>query len=160
MTDRQAQQWSDEIALRVWCVRSADWLRRLGAWLGRDPATFLPSAPARFIEVPAPGKGLSLQLHYPFWDRTAEADPERWLISQADFEAGRAPLPFGLDPAGETLASARAKLSDDMEVFPQARGASYFLDDHRVVMLTFGDGDVGLSRVRMTRLYGAVSLRT
>ena len=47
-----------------------------------------------------------------------------------------------------------------MEVFPQARGASYFLDDHRVVMLTFGDGAVGLSRVRMTRLYGAVSLRT
>lgn len=151
-----AETWSEALALRIWCDGIAGFLEQLGTWLGCEPGTFPPPEPVRFATFRNAAKGVDVQLHYPFWDRTSVADRERWVISQLDFLADRAPLPFDLDAAFETEESAAAKLSNDFASFPERRMTTYYLHDGRVAAIEFKAGGTGIVLVRMTRLGGAV----
>ena len=79
------------------------------------------------------------------------------VIEQAVF-GPHAGLPFQLDPAAETPASARPKLSQDTvggEADRVARGdrrVSYFMFDATVIEVTFRAGMIGIEQVLAARL--------
>ena len=150
--------WSNTIATRVNCYGVADWLRLLAGWLEVNPHRLIPVNPASKLTVEVPDRGLQLLLRHPHAGLALVADPDRWVLEQAIFRPPDATLPFGLDAKTETPDSAQAKLSD--EVIGPALGdsrASYFLDDGRVVELTFGENLIGVTRVWIVRLGQEVS---
>jgi len=73
--------------------------------------------------------------------------------------AGQSALPFGLSLQGETVQTATAKIgTTDTSEGTGAAGEriSYFLEDLRVVELTFAE-DSRISRVLVTRLWQPVA---
>ena len=139
---------ADAIAHRVNCYGIGAWLiallRSLGAALPSGLAVVRARVP---LELPQHG------LRFTLYAREGAGQPD-WadglVLERAEFRAGRASLPFGLDVQAETFASAGARLSTDT-AGGSAR-ASYFLPDGRVVELTFKPGGAGLASVLVARL--------
>ena len=152
-----ATTWSNQIAERINCYGLADWLRQLAAWLNTTPHGLIPVAPVDRLEIDLPERGLHLIFNHPHAGNTAIADFDRWVLEQAIFYPSAA-LPFGLDAQVETSASAQAKLGDDSaggsprNIAAGDRRISCFLDDARVVELSFGPQMTGLTRVWLVRL--------
>lgn len=160
--------WAQEIAERINCHGIGAWLAELAHGLDVPLPALLPEPPLTQHASSVPSRGLHLVLTHPHAGHVDVGDPERWELTEATFfflpgEAGvwRDALPFNLDAQTETPASAQAKLGDDTSgLSPRAlvqgdRRMSYFLDDARVVELTFRADMVGLERLHIVRLGSA-----
>lgn len=147
--------WPQEIADRINCRGIAGWLRLFAAALGKNFHDLVPIAPAARHEIDIPEWGLTLVLSHPHAGHVDAGDPDRWVLESARFHPPAAALPFGLDALNETPDSAKAKLSDDIVVGDSTAGdrrVSCFLDDARVVELSFAPGLKGLTGVQVVRL--------
>lgn len=146
--------WSQEIADRINCHGIASWLRQLAAALDKSFHDLVPIAPAARHEIDISEWGITLTLSHPHAGHVEIGDPNRWVLESARFHP-LAALPFDLDARNETPDSAKAKLSDDTVAGNSTAGdlrISYFLDDARVVELTFVPGMKGLANVLVVRL--------
>ena len=151
--------WPQEIADRINRYGIADWLRLLAASLGKNFHDLIPIAPVARHEIELPEWGLTLILSHPHAGHIDAGAPDRWVLESARFNPLAAALPFELDARNETPDSAKAKLSDDTvagNIIAGDARISYFLDDARVVELTFASGLKGLTSVQVVRLGGAM----
>ena len=157
---------SQQIADRINCYGISDWLRLLAGELNMLPHDLIPIQATVRHEVEC--NGLCLRFHHPHAGHVTVADPQRWEMAEAKFnllpgERGtwREALPYDLDPEAETPESAQQKLSDETSPISSSaiprgdRRIAYFMDDARVVELTFRAGMVGLERVYIVRLGSA-----
>lgn len=157
---------SQQIADRINCYGISDWLRVLAGEMNMLPHDLIPIQATTRHEVEC--NGLCLRFHHTHAGHVTVADPQRWEMVEAKFSllqgersAWQGVLPFNLDAEAETPESAKQKLSD--ETSPISSSAiphsgwrmSYFLDDARVVELTFRVGMVGLDRIYIVRLGSA-----
>lgn len=129
--------------------------------LGQEAHVLMPEPPT---SVHHEHLGLSLQLVHPHAGEVAVGDVERWLIRslqwRADAVSGRwmHALPFGLDPANETPASAAQKLQveglglDPAAVAAGDRRQTFFLEEGLVLELLWRECLAGLEQVRAVRL--------
>lgn len=166
MTTRPApESLADALCRHINCRNSGAWLAELAATLGLPPEVLMPAPPVARHELVAPGRGLRLVLSHPHADDVAVGDPDRWLLTEAQFGmAGQfdadwtGALPFGLDAANETPESAKAKLGDEADGLSARalaqgdRRQSYFMDDALVVELIWRPELKGIERVRVVRM--------
>lgn len=160
LPSRSVGDWRSDIAERIGHFGLASWLRDMGEWLGR-PAPFPPEPSERFHVVKDDEHGLVVKLHDPEWRRRATTPADAWVLIEAVFECPQrfGDFPFGLSRFDETPETAAKKLSRDVttsdrfDKLARAPTATYFLPDHRAVVLTFNRGLTGLASIRLTRLY-------
>ena len=159
---------ADALCTRINCYSLGAWLAELAHHLDVPLSALLPVPPLPRHEFTVPRRGLHLVFAHPHAGHVDVGDPERWELTEAKFfflpgEPGvwRDAAPFALDPGTETPASAKQKLSDETSglssraIAQGDRRMSYFLDDARVVELTFRAGMVGLERIHIVRLGSA-----
>lgn len=164
----QEIHWAQQIADRINRYGIGRWLAALAENLDVSFSALAPECPSAKYTFTAPRKGLQIVLTHPHADHVDIGDPERWQLTAAkfyllkgEFGVWNNTLPFDLNSESETPNSAKNKLSNDTSGFAFqtiARGdrrISYFLDDARVVELTFRFGMVGLECVHVVRLGSA-----
>ena len=133
---------ADAIAARVNTYGIDAWLEDLLHRFGER----VPQGPAgERMTVDLPRTGLSLVLYR----RDTTGGPDVIVLDRAQFDGRLCPLPFGLDAATTTQAIARTKLSTD--TVSSGERTSYFLNDGRVVELTFQPSR-GITRLLVARL--------
>ncbi|WP_162561258.1 hypothetical protein [Methylobacterium terrae] len=144
----------DEAVRRINCIAVGAWLEAWLAALGLPlPTAFGPTGEA----VTPRASGLVLRI-----GALARAqglpDPRDRLHLIAIEADASAPMPLGLDPDGETLATATARLSSSIvggspgELAAGDRRVSFFMEGGRVIELRFLDGLVGFDRLLVARL--------
>ena len=134
---------ADAIAARVNCYGIGEWMKALFHQLDENVPESLAN---ERVTVEMPRHGLSLVLYR----RDAIGGPNGIVLDRAQFDGRPCSLPFALDATTTTPAIARTKLSTD--TVRSGQRTSYFLDDGRVVELTFQPNDRGITRVLVARL--------
>jgi len=153
-------QWRDEIAERIGHKGQGVWLHELGEWMELKEG-LPPQKPERFHIASSSFREVSIKLHDPGWETHETVEDDEWVLYEATLIAydDLAHLPFGLFVTSETPQSAMAKLSTDASpngrLAPNADACSvtYFLKDHRAVVVTFRRGLVGIRSILVTRLF-------
>ena len=152
---------SDALCRAVWRRGVAASLNACCQALGLESHVLMPEPPT---SINHEHHGLSLQLVHPHAGEVAVGDPERWLIRRllwsADPESGewRHALPFGLDAAHETPATAALKLQAEglglnaADMAAGDRRQTFFLEEGLVLELAWCGGLSGLERVTAARL--------
>lgn len=142
---------ADDICVHVGRFNIFDWLQNVGEYFALPPDELTPTPPPltdHCIEIPK--AGLSLTLKHPHAAHVTVADPDRWILTSAEFtppwaddSIGRGALPFGLYPVQERPASIGGKLGnhrttelDDRDNAKGDRRQSYFLSNELVVGIT------------------------
>lgn len=156
---------ADALCQRINCRNIGAWLQELAAALLLQPETLMPEPPVARHEIIVPHRGLRLVLAHPHAGDVDVGDPDRWLITEAQFGlAGQfgadwnEALPFGLDSANETLESIALKLGDEADGLSQRaiaagdRRQSYFMDDGLVVEVIWKPELKGLERIWIVRM--------
>jgi len=170
MNENTPAAWANAIAERVNCYGIGLWLPTLQAWLGVEPEAWLSDQASTPLDIVASARGVVLRMR-PLPSLTTTPAPFRnqhWVLEDALFDGAAArerpsvcALPFGLDPVAETPASARLKLHTDDIVVGKGEAKqrmSFFLDDARIVELSFGQDMTGIEQLRVVRL-GAEQMR-
>lgn len=158
---------ADALYQRINCRNIGAWLLELAAPLQLPPATLMPEPPVARHDIVVPQRGLRLVLTHPHAGDIDVGDPDRWLITEAQFGlAGQfdadwtGVLPFGLDSANETPESIVLKLGDETDALSQRaiaagdRRQSYFMNDGLVVEVIWKPELKGLERIWIVRLGG------
>lgn len=142
---------------RINMHRLGPWLPAFFNWLGQgQPNPDTP--PGERVVLVSRERGVTATV-FRRGDRPAGGDVwSDWVLERVMMNATVQPVPFGLNLRAETPDSAVAKLSNDRVFGPivdpeqGGRQISYFLDDARVIELTFGPHDAGITRIFAARL--------
>lgn len=158
---------ADAVCQRINCRNIGGWLLELAAKLELPSTALMPEPPMARHEIVVPHRGLRLVLSHPHAGDVDVGDPDRWLITEAQFGlAGQfdadwtGALPFGLDSARETLETIVLKLGDEADGLSQRavaagdRRQSYFMDDGLVVEVVWKPELKGLERIWIVRMGG------
>jgi hypothetical protein len=161
---------ADALCQRINFRNIGGWLPELAATLELPPIALIPEPPVTRHEIVVPHRGLRLVLTHPHAGDVDVGDPERWLITEAQFGlAGQfdadwtGALPFGLDSANETPESIVLKLGDEADglskraVAAGERRQSYFMDDGLVVEVIWKPELKGLERIWIVRMGGEIA---
>ncbi|MBP1853427.1 hypothetical protein [Rhizobium halophytocola] len=149
--------FGDELFERIGTCGNEAWIDRL--------QNFLKQVPPAVDDI-RNGRG-AIRSHgwvltFEILPRTGAGIPEDIVLQRATGDAA-ASMPFSLDPQGETLDSVVTKLTDNIaRGSPSAiaagdRRVSFFLENARVIELTFNEGMEGFSRILMARLGSSIS---
>lgn len=164
---------ADSICDHVGCYNVSEWLSDLAKKLGVAPEDLMPSPPQHDYQFILPQRGLQLRLRHPHAGHVDNGDPDRLILTEVQFSTNShgmsswsGQLPFGLDAAIETPASAELKLGVDINREPNARFVSnddmrrsYHLDDGRVVGIAWKSGFAGIDAVVVVRLGREIDYR-
>jgi len=158
---------ADALCRRINCRNIGHWLLELAAALELPPDAMMPEPPVARHDIVVPHRGLRLVLSHPHAGEVDVGEPDRWLITEAQFGlAGQfdadwtGALPFGLDSANETPETVVLKLGDEADrLSPRAvaagdRRQSYFQDDGLVVEVIWKPQLKGFERVWIVRMGG------
>ena len=158
---------ADALCQRINCRNIGAWLLELAATLELPPTALMPEQPVARHDIVVPHRGLRLVLTHPHAGDDDVGDPDRWLITEAQFAlAGQfdadwiGTLPFGLDSANETLETIVPKLGDEADGLSERavtagdRRQSYFMDDGLVVEVIWKPEQKGLERIWIVRMGG------
>lgn len=158
---------ADALCQRIKCRNIGAWLQELATTMELPLTALMPEPPLARHEIVVPHRGLRLALSHPHAGDVDVGDPDRWLVTEAQFGlAGQfdanwiGALPFGLDSANETPASIVLKLCDEVDgLSPRAvaagdRRQSYFMDDGLVVEVIWKPELKGLERIWIVRMGG------
>lgn len=156
---------ADALCARIHCRNIGTWLSELAATLGVPADALMPRPPVRRHELIVPGRGLRLVLSHPHAGEVDEGDPDRWVITEAQFSVTGQPdnhwaypLPFGLCAESETPQTAATKLdgeADGLGARALASGdyrQSFFLDHALVLEIRWNVTLQGFSQVTLIRL--------
>ena len=158
---------ADALCQRINCRNIGGWLLELAATLELPPTALMPEPPMARHDFLVPHRGLRLVLTHPHAGAVDVGDPDRWLITEAQFGlAGQfdadwtGALPFGLDSANETPETIVLKLGDEADGLSERavtagdRRQSYFMDDGLVVEVIWKPKLKGLERIWIVRMGG------
>ncbi|KUZ85502.1 hypothetical protein WI40_33125 [Burkholderia ubonensis] len=156
---------ANEIFARIGCFDIAAWLSELAETLAIDRFELMPVPAVESKVVTVSQQGLTLTLHHPHAGYVEEGDPARWVLTNAEFNVAggndgnwAGALPCGLDKHASTPESASAILGDATSGLTPADIAAgdlrqtYFLNDGRVVEITWSRTLVGIERLHMAKL--------
>jgi len=153
--------WADAIASRVNNYGIGEWLPALGEWLGFSDDRWLPrSREEGRLRVPAPRRGLQLQLYMLEADKAngTRKKGDRIVLEEAVFngeliaiEPRNGAFSFGLDAQNDTPDSVAQKIGH-YDIVGNNTERSYFLEDARVVGVTFNRHLHGIHKVQVVRL--------
>ncbi|GKX63164.1 hypothetical protein SOASR032_17330 [Pragia fontium] len=149
---------AEAICIRVGCHNIYNWLLRLEQLYELSPHTICPELLKKQHRVVLAQEGLTLTLSHPHVIYVPRGDKERWCLESAEFEfvqtnSWKTEAPFSLDIQSESLTSIQTKLSDDFTDITDDLRQSYYLDDGRVVEVTWNDKlGKGIQRILVVRL--------
>lgn len=156
---------SEAIYARVGRRGVADWLYLLADYLCIPREVMIPEKIVADHNVIIPGSFLSLTLRHPHAEYDERGDKQRWYLLNAIFtyplndESGWI-LPTVLDMDVKNITPERIENENEFDMTPLtddeiARGyrrQSIFMDDARVVEITWRDGMTGIERIWVTFL--------
>jgi len=168
-----AANWVDALAQRAGTYGLIQWLPELAQWLGDvNLADWLSiSEDGGPITVESRAKGITFTLTpmSGYYIVTPQIRASLLVLDNIVFDvcriaelAPQSELPFGLSLQGETVQAAAHKIgTTDTTAGTGAAGEriSYFLDDLRVVEITFAE-NLRISRVLVTRMWQPVQFES
>lgn len=164
--DKIPTEWADAICDRINCYGLSGWLADLQTWMQAPDERWLPSNANDPLDIASPVRGVTLRMR-PLSTLNTTPPPFRlqhWVLEHAIFNGAAARqraefcgLPFSLDSVREKPRDAGDKLKTKDVVVgtgteSETRRISYFLDDGRIVEITFGLDGEGIERVWVVRL--------
>lgn len=165
ITTLDSASLADALCQRINCRNIGVWLLELAATLELPPVALMPEPPVARHDIVVPHRGLRLVLTHPHAGDVDVGDPDRWLITEAQFGLSgqfdanwREALPFGLDATSETPETIVTKLGSEADGLSKKalaagdRRQSYFMDDALVVEVTWKPELKGLERIWIVRL--------
>jgi len=168
-TEQIEQPWSDDMVERAGTFGHGEWMSGFLNWIDENGGTLQPQEGKGLMLVTMPALGLSCTVKplEAYTKASPEEQPMFLVLDNITFdtkkllEAGE-PLPFGLNYEGETVQSAMQKLKTDDTTEHLATGdgrISFFLDDARVVELTFSE-DGRIINILVSRLFNPIDFRS
>lgn len=141
---------AEDILGKINCVGVGRWLEDLATKLGVD----LPGQNLQHGHFHTIKSARGLILTFGRTDQPVSDDKDALYLHRVVGDA-LAPMPFRLNPAEETLATAMAKLSSDYVGGEETeRRVSFFLDEGKVIELRFNQGMIGFDRILIACLGG------
>jgi len=168
-SENHEQPWSDDMADRAGTFGHGEWMSGFLNWIHENGGALTPQEGKGLMLVTMPALGLSCTVKplEAYTNASPEEQPMFLVLDNITFdtkkllEAGE-PLPFGLNYEGETVQSAMEKLKTDDTTEHMATGdgrISFFLDDARVVELTFSE-DGKIVQILISRLFKPIDFRS
>lgn len=150
---------ADAICARIGHRDIDQWFKKLAVCYPQFHSEFFPEKIESEFVTNIPHAGLTLTFFHPHAVYADTGDANRWVFRQVDFffspshkSAWTAPAPFNLNTETETPESAILKLSDDTTALNDDLRQSYFLDDGRVVCITWRTELAGIKEISVVKL--------
>lgn len=150
---------ADAICARVGHRSIAQWFKKLAECYPQLHTGDLPKEIKSEYIIHLFDVGMDLTFSHPHAIYADTGDANRWVFRQVDFffspshkSAGTAPAPFNLNAETETPESAILKLSDDTTELNDDLRQSYYLDDGRVVCITWRKELAGIKEISVVKL--------